>query len=97
MAATLPNRCCEEEAAKRRDIIMELQARIMDEYDERLIGKTIRVLCEDHDGLFWLGRSYADSPDVDEQICFAGDAEPGEFYNVKILNSDNGILIGEIS
>ncbi len=94
-AAEMPDRCTEEEAQARRDAVMALQADIMDEYDAAQIGRTFQVLCEgrSEDGR-WTGRRYADSPDVDEQVLFTGEAVPGEFAQVRIDALEDGNLIG---
>lgn len=95
-AAAMPDRCSREEAEARRERVMALQGAIMDEYDAGRVGKTERVLCEGMEGLFWRGRSQADSPEVDEQILFSGEAVPGEFFDVRIISAESGELIGEI-
>lgn len=95
-AAEMPNRCSKEEAEARRERVMELQGRIMDEIDAARVGRTERVLCEGMDGLMWYGRSQADSPEVDEQVLFTGEGKAGEFFDVRILSAENGELIGEI-
>ena len=93
-AAAMPDRCSREEAGQRRERVMALQSVIMDEFDAARVGGTERVLCEGRDGLLWCGRSQADSPDVDELVCFSG-GKPGEFFDVRILSADGGELIGE--
>ena len=96
-AAEMTDRCSSEEAEERRARIMELQNRIMDEYDLEQVGRTFDVLCEAQDGDMWLGRRYADSPDIDEQVYFSGteDTRPGQFVRVRITAAENGCLIGE--
>ena len=94
-AAAMPGRCSREEAGQRRERVMALQSVIMDEFDAARVGGTERVLCEGRDGLLWCGRSQADSPDVDELVCFSGEGKPGEFFDVRILSADGGELIGE--
>ena len=94
-AAAMPDRCSREEAGQRRERVMALQSVIMDEFDAARVGGTERVLCEGRDGLLWCGRSQADSPDVDELVCFSGEGKPGEFFDVRILSADGGELIGE--
>ena len=87
----------EEEAQRRADLIMELQAPIMDEFCQGFCGKTIRVLCEGSDeeaGMLY-GRSYADSPDIDGQVFFKGSCRDGDMTSVRILEADDGILYGE--
>ena len=87
----------EEEAQRRADLIMELQAPIMDEFCQGFRGKTIRVLCEGYDeeaGMLY-GRSYADSPDIDGQVFFKGSCRDGDMTSVRILEAEDGILYGE--
>ena len=86
-----------EEAQRRADLIMELQAPIMDEFCESFIGKTIRVLCEyyDEEEQCFVGRSYADSPDIDGQVYCSGMGREGEMAAVLITGTEDGILFGE--
>ena len=91
----MTDRCTTEEAEARRDRVMELQNRIMDEYDRRQIGCVFDVLCEGLEGDLWIGRRYADSPEIDEQVYFSGTAAPGEFVRVRITGAENGCLLGE--
>lgn len=89
--------CSYEEAQRRADLIMDIQARVMDEFAEGLIGKTLPVLCtgRSEDGL-WLGRSCYDSPDIDGLVFFDGTGGEGNIVNVRIRDvSDDGNLIGE--
>ena len=84
-------------AQKRAELIMELQARIMDEFCESRIGRTLRVLCQDYDedsGLM-VGRSYADSPDIDGLVFFEGSCAPGEMTDVLIDSAEDGFLYGK--
>ena len=87
-----------EEAQLRADIILELQAPIMDEFCAGFVGRTLRVLCEGVDDEAGLntGRSYADSPDIDGQVLFSGSAAEGEMVNVLIQSAEDGILFGEV-
>ena len=96
-AAQMDDRCTAEEAEARRDALMTLQNRIMDEYDREQIGRVFPVLCEGADGEFWFGRRYADSPDIDEQVFFSAEhpIAPGEFADVRITGAENGCLFGE--
>ena len=86
-----------EEARRRADLIMQLQAPIMDEFCQSFVGKTIRVLVTDYDeeSQQWVGRCYADSPDIDGEVYFEGTAREGEFSEVLITAAEDGILYGE--
>lgn len=87
------------EAARRAGLVQEIQAGIMEAYNASRVGSTVRVLCEgfDEDVGLYLGRSFAESPDVDGYIYFGSAAEcvPGEFYDVIIRGDLDGDLAGE--
>ena len=95
-AASMPH-VDESEAQRRADLIMELQAPIMDDYCNSFLGKTIRVLYEyyDEESGYHVGRSYADSPDIDGLVLFSGYCAEGDMVDVLITDTDEGLLIGE--
>ncbi len=84
----------------RAEKIAEIQSRIMDEYYEGLMGKTLEVLCEgyDEEEEAYFGRTYADSPDIDGKVWFAAERtiHPGEFVMVTMTDVYDGDLIGEV-
>lgn len=87
-----------EEAQRRADLIMsEIQAPIMDEFCQSFVGKKLRVLYEyyDEESQFHVGRSFADSPDIDGLVLFSGSCTEGEMVDVLITGVDDGMLIGE--
>ena len=87
-----------EEAQRRANLIMELQAPIMDDFYMSFVGKTIDVLCEyfDEESQLFVGRSYADSPDIDGLVCFEGcGCKEGDMVKVLINETEDGILYGE--
>ena len=98
-AAEMENRVSEEEALRRTELLVDIQSRIMDEFNERWLGDTVEVLCEGFDGQaqMYVGRSWADSPDVDGHVYFTADAdiEPGAFVPVRITGSMDGDMTGE--
>ena len=86
-----------EVAQERAGIIEQLQSRIMDEYNEAMIGKTLQVLVDGFDEEYeqYFGRSFADSPEIDGRVWIASD-EPlteGSFVNVYI----DGLVDGDLS
>ena len=84
-------------AQRRAELIMELQAQIMDEFCESRVGQTLRVLCQDYDGEsgMLVGRSWADSPDIDGLVFFEGSCAPGEMTDVLIDSAEDGFLYGK--
>ena len=87
----------EEEAQRRADLILQLQAPIMDAFCQRFVGQTIEVLVTDYDEeeQCWVGRSYADSPDIDGEVRFDGVCREGDMVSVTITEAEDGILYGE--
>jgi ribosomal protein S12 methylthiotransferase len=98
-AVTMPDQVDPEVAQRRVELVVDLQSRIMDEINENRLGETLEVLCEGFDqemGCF-VGRSYADSVDIDGKVYFtaAGDVTPGTFVQVHITDTVDGDLMGE--
>ena len=89
-----------ETAARRVELVVDLQSRIMDEYNEARLGTVMEVLCEGFDaqaGCF-AGRTYADSVEIDGRVLFtaAGAVPAGSFVNVRITGVSDGERTGEI-
>ncbi len=93
-AAEMPDRVDEETAQHRAELILELQAEIMDEFCGRQVGQVLDVLCTGTDGAYRTGRSYADSPEVDGTVYFEGSCPPGMFARVEITGVMDGDLLG---
>ncbi len=100
-AAKLDGQLPEDLKRRRCEIIMEQQARIMDEEAGKLIGRNIRVLCEGYDretGCFY-GRSKADAPEVDCRVYFIAGNEKvriGDIVTVRIVDTLDCDLMGEM-
>jgi ribosomal protein S12 methylthiotransferase len=100
LAAAMEDQVDPETAARRVELVVNLQSRIMDEYNEARLGTVMEVLCEGFDaqaGCF-AGRTYADSVEIDGRVLFtAARAVPaGSFVNVRITGVSDGELTGEI-
>lgn len=89
-----------EEAARRAELVVDVQSRIIDEWNESMQGECLEVLCEGFDGqsMSYVGRSYAESPDIDGRIYFTadGEVETGTFVTVRITGAMDGELTGEL-
>lgn len=100
LAAGMKYQPDEETVRMRMELLSELQAEVMDAYNDAMLGQTVEVLCEGYDGEMgcWAGRSYADSPDVDGHVYFtaAGQVEPGSFVRVYLTNMAEGDLVGAL-
>lgn len=89
--------CDAETAARRAELVNQLQAEIMDDFCAGFIGKKLRVLYEytDEESGYKVGRSYADSPDIDGLVLFDGECTEGDMVEVLIRDTEDGLLIGE--
>ena len=89
-----------EVAARRVELVVDLQSRIMDQYNEERLGTVMEVLCEGFDSTegCYVGRTYADSVEIDGRVLFtaAGLVPAGTFVNVRITGVSDGDLTGEI-
>ncbi len=98
-AVQMPQQVEPEEAQRRVELVVDLQSRIMDEMNEQRLGETLEVLCEGFDQEMgcYVGRSYADSVDIDGRVYFtaAGRVAPGTFVQVLITDVVDGDLMGE--
>ena len=100
LAQRMENQVEAELAARRVELVVDLQSRIMDAYNEQRLGTVMEVLCEGFDreqGCF-VGRTYADSVEIDGHVYFtaAGLVPAGSFVNVRITGTMDGDLTGEI-
>ena len=100
LAAAMDNQVEADVAARRVELVVDLQSRIMDKYNEERLGTVMEVLCEGFDGQAgcFVGRTYADSVDIDGHVYFtaAGLVPAGEFVKVRITGVSDGDLVGEI-
>ena len=99
-AALMTNRVDTAEAERRAELVVDVQSRIMDDFNESRMGDVTEVLCEGWDGQFmsYAGRSWAESPDIDGRIYFTAEREvqAGEFVPVRITGAMDGELTGEL-
>lgn len=99
-AAAMKNQIEELVKQQRREEILSIQNKIAISRLEKRVGKVFEVLVEGvaDDGIFYFGRSYGESPEIDPLIYFTS-TEPlefGSFVNVRILNAEQMDLIGEV-
>ena len=95
MADDVPQEVKEERAA----IIMEIQQGISSEINKEKVGKTFKVLFDRKEGDYFIGRTEADSPEVDNEVLVKADkqyARVGDFAQVKIDSAEDFDLYGSI-
>ena len=88
----------QEVKQQRVDALMELQATISEEINAQKVGQTLKVIIDREEDDFYVGRTEFDSPDVDGEVLITktSQLEIGNFYQVKITESDMYDLYGEV-
>ena len=95
-AAALMNRADAETAARRAELLTDIQLQVMDEFNMSRIGSVTTILVEGRDQGYYYGRSFAESPEVDGYIHISGDSiEESGFVDALITGIENGEPVGE--
>lgn len=86
-----------EVAQQRAQMIETIQSRIMDDFNEAMIGQTVTVLVDGYDEEFeqFYGRTYGDSPDIDGRVWIATQESIAEGSFVKVYI--DGLIDGDLS
>lgn len=89
----------EEVKQSRLDKLMAVQQRISAELTAQKVGQTFKVIIDRIEGDYYIGRTEFDSPEVDPEVLIPltdGKLHIGEFYQVKVTDSDDFDLYGHI-
>lgn len=99
-AATMPEQVSERIKRERYRKLMRAQARLSFRRNRAMIGRTEQVIVEGYSEeteLLLKGRSARQAPDIDGQVYItAGNANVGDIVNLKVTDSSDYDLIGEI-
>ncbi|MCM1367806.1 MAG: 30S ribosomal protein S12 methylthiotransferase RimO [Roseburia sp.] len=99
-AARLKDQIKKSVKAKRVRMLGAAAAEATREFNARHIGDTVKVLYEDvdFDADKFVGRADFQAPDVDGRVYFTSDVpvDVGNYYNVKITDSDDYDLFGAV-
>lgn len=95
-AAKMTDRCEPEEAQRRADLILELQAGIMDDYNAACIGRDMSRALRAHDQERYVLRPHVCRLPRDRRYgLLYRTAKPGDMVTVRISGCDDGDLAGE--
>jgi ribosomal protein S12 methylthiotransferase len=96
-AAKLPGHLAEAVTLERRDRVMAAQQPIAFAFNQSLVGKTLDVLIDapaPEGRHLWLGRSYADAPDVDGVTWVRGtELKTGDLVSCAIVAAEEYDLV----
>ncbi|MCH1432721.1 MAG: 30S ribosomal protein S12 methylthiotransferase RimO [Flavobacteriaceae bacterium] len=87
----------EEVKQQRSNVIMEIQSQISWEHNQSCVGKTFRCLIDRKEGNHYIGRTFMDSPDVDNEVLIDATKhylKQGEFIQVLVTEASDYDLIG---
>ena len=98
-ANELPNPVAEDVKQQRLEELMSLQANISKRKLANKIGSTQHVIIDEIDNDIAIARGQADAPEIDGLVYINNghDLHPGTFVDVKITDSDEYDLYGELS
>ena len=94
LAEALKDDVSQELKNERKMRLMDLQAEISNEKNQKMIGKTLKVIVDDVGEKHSVGRTEYDSPEVDNIVNINDVLNIGQFYNVKIDSANEFELIG---
>lgn len=99
VAAEMEPQIDEKIKEERYEVLMELQQGISRANNELRVGNIYQTLVEgvSDDGIFYIGRTYGEGPEVDGNVYFTSQEplEPGDMVDVKILIAEDYDLTGE--
>jgi len=90
----------EEVKNERRERLMAIQQSISLEYNQGQIGRQLNVILDrpvENEDDVWLGRSYADAPDIDGLVYVTGNEQPlaaGQIVPCEIVAAQEYDLVG---
>lgn len=99
-AAKMPNQIPQAEKEHRAEVITEQQEVRAADFCAEQIGKVFETVVEGYDRYFemYFGRNYMYAPEIDGMVYFKGKGlKTGQFVNVKITESMENNLIGELA
>jgi ribosomal protein S12 methylthiotransferase len=97
-AAKLPDHLSEEVKNERRDELMEVQQDVAFDWNDAQVGRKLDVIIDsavpDEENA-WIGRSYADAPDVDGVVYVTGEGiSTGSMVPCEIVARSDYDLVG---
>ena len=84
---------------QRAEEVMQIQEKISAEINEAKVGKTFKVIVDRKEGNYFIGRTEADSPEVDNEVLIDASkyyTRIGDFVNVKIFSAAEFDLYGDV-
>ena len=84
---------------QRIDELMKIQQGISEELESEKVGRVFKVIIDRTEGEYYIGRTEFCSPEVDPEVLIPIEGktlQTGRFYDVRITDSDEFDLFGEV-
>jgi ribosomal protein S12 methylthiotransferase len=84
---------------ERADDLMKLQQSISMKLNLNKIGRSFKVMIDRREGEYYIGRTWADSPEVDNEVLIPVSGKKlssGNFYMVKITGAGEFDIFGDV-
>lgn len=97
-AAKLPDRIPRKEKLSRQKQLLDVQKEISHANNRNMIGKDLKILIDRKENDQYVGRSYLDAPEIDQEVFVGGEnLVIGDFVNVKVYDAEEFDLFAEAS
>ena len=96
----MPDDVPEEVKHERANRVMDAQQHISEELNQAKIGQTLKVLIDRKEGGHFIGRTEADSPEVDNEVIIPAQnhyLRLGDFAMITITDASEFDLVGEVA
>lgn len=96
----LGDKVATEKKEERKNELMEIQREISLKKNRSIIGKTVKVIIDDIEGEYFVGRTERDAPEVDGNVLIKAEdklLKLGDFYNIEIYDCNDYDLYGKLS
>ena len=90
----------EEVKHERANRVMDVQQGISEELNHAKVGQTLRVLIDRKEGGNFIGRTEADSPEVDNEVLIPAQDQYlriGDFAMITITDASEFDLVGQVA
>jgi ribosomal protein S12 methylthiotransferase len=97
-AYDLKDRIPRKEKLLRQKLILEAQKQVAEELNASSVGKIFRVLIDRKENDYYIGRTYKDAPEVDQEVYVDSKKELkiGKFYDIEIFDFEEFDLFGDV-
>lgn len=87
----------QKEKLARQKLILDAQREISLENNRSLIGESITVMIDSKENDYYIGRTYKDAPEIDQEVRIESNIElkQGEFYKVEVFDCEEFDLFAQ--